>query len=140
MQLLAMALGSPLHRQHGTEIGFGAIEVVAADPVLDPLGPAPTVLHWHADAVDLPAGASLLARSERTPVQAFRAGSALGLQFHVEVGTELLAEWLHTPEMTTLPEGSARHLLAEGPARLRALRPRALAGLSAFADAVRARG
>lgn len=140
MQLLAMALGSALHRRHGVEIGFDTVHVVAPEPVLAPLGDTPTVLHWHADAVDLPAGAELLATNDRTPVQAFRAGSALGLQFHVEVDTELLAEWLHTPEMATLPAGSVRRLLADGPTSLSTLRPRALAGLSRFAEAVRARG
>ncbi|KGM14647.1 hypothetical protein N867_18285, partial [Actinotalea fermentans ATCC 43279 = JCM 9966 = DSM 3133] len=73
MQLLARALGAAVHAGHGTEIGFAPVEVLADDPVLRPLGPAPTVLHWHSDAAELPSGATLLARSTVTPVQAFRA-------------------------------------------------------------------
>lgn len=140
MQLLAMALGARLHRGHGTEVGFREIQVLGADPVLDPLGPRATVLHWHSDAVDLPSGATLLASSPRTPVQAFRAGSALGLQFHLEVGPALLAEWLAVPEMTggftsrqldRLRSDAERHLPGLGTA--------ATHGLSRFAQAVRAR-
>ncbi|NHT17164.1 type 1 glutamine amidotransferase [Cellulomonas sp. IC4_254] len=140
MQLLALALGAPLHRRNGTEIGFAPVDVVAHDPLLAPAGPRPTVLHWHADAVDLPAGATLLASTEVTPVQAFRAGSAVGTQFHLEVDATVLDLWLATPQMVADLEpdevaairlGSRQHLAA--------LRPGADLGLASFADAVRER-
>lgn len=141
MQLLAMALGATLQRRHGTEVGFGDVDVVAADPVLDPLGPNPTVLHWHADAVDLPAGATLLASTEVTAVQAFRAGSALGLQFHLEVDRRLLAEWLATPAMTrALSTPEVDRIRAHAERRLPQLDAAARAGLAAFAGAVGDRG
>lgn len=57
------------------------------------------VLHWHRDTVGLPDGAQLLARSAQTKVQAFRFGSALGLQFHLEVTAAMLEEWLEEPSM-----------------------------------------
>ena len=57
------------------------------------------VLHWHNDVVTLPEGAQPLARSEKTKNQAFRFGSALGLQFHLEVTPTLLEEWLDEPSM-----------------------------------------
>ena len=44
-------------------------------------------------------GAQLLARSEHTKVQAFRIGSALGMQFHLEVTPTLLEEWLDESSM-----------------------------------------
>jgi GMP synthase (glutamine-hydrolysing) len=48
----------------------------------------------HSDAVvDLPPGATWLASSAMYPYQAFRIGSAWGLQFHPEAGTELLTLW-----------------------------------------------
>lgn len=140
MQLLAMALGARLHRRHGTEIGFAPVDVLAHDPVLAAAGAHPTVLHWHSDAVDLPDGATLLASNGTTPVQAFRAGSAVGLQFHLEVEPKLLDLWLDTPVMTAdlEPEdidavrlGSRQHLVA--------LHPAATIGLASFADAVRER-
>jgi GMP synthase (glutamine-hydrolysing) len=140
MQLLAVALGAALHRGHGTEIGFGPVDVVAAHPVLAALGPRPTVLHWHSDAVDLPSGGRLLASTPVTPVQAFSAGSALGLQFHLEVDTPLLRTWLGTAGMATeLTAHDASELAGAGPDHLARLVPRATAGLGVFAAAVRAR-
>jgi GMP synthase (glutamine-hydrolysing) len=140
MQLLAVALDAELHTAHGTEIGFDPIEVVTPDPLLAPLGPNPAVLHWHGDAVDLPSGATLLARSSLTPVQAFRAGSATGLQFHLEVDRPLLTDWLDTAEMfgelttagvTDLPEQAATVLPT--------LTSAALTGLTSFAARARDR-
>lgn len=140
MQLLALALGAPLHRGHGREVGFGAVEITVPDPVLDPLGPAPTVLHWHRDAVGLPAGATLLARTATTPVQAFRAGSALGLQFHAEVDLPLLDDWLRTPEMVAeLDAEEEARLPRDAVQVLPTLVPDALAGFRVFADRVRER-
>ena len=141
MQLLATALGARLHRRHGTEIGFAQVDVHGSDPVLDPLGRRPTVLHWHSDAVDLPAGATALVSTATTPVQAFRAGSALGLQFHLEVDGDLLAEWTRTPAMVEgVPGVDVARLLADGRRHLGDLGARASTGLEAVATAVRARG
>ncbi len=102
MQLLGLALGAPLRRRAGQEIGFGPVEVVSDDPVLSALGrvgSSPTVLHWHSDSIELPDDATLLASTAATPVQAFRAGSALGIQFHVELDPDQLALWLSTADM-----------------------------------------
>lgn len=102
MQLLGLALGAPLRRRASQEIGFAPVDLVADDRWLSALGPAgssPTVLHWHSDAVELPDDATLLASTPATPVQAFRAGSALGIQFHVELDADQLALWLSTADM-----------------------------------------
>jgi GMP synthase (glutamine-hydrolysing) len=147
MQLLGLALGARLHLRHGTEIGFAPIELTTAgarDPVLSPLTPeeggAPVVLHWHTDAVELPAGATLLAASSATPVQAFRAGSALGTQFHPEADDSLLASWLALPRMISgLSSDHVARIDRDGATHLPGLRPRALAGLGTFAAAVRDR-
>ena len=139
MQLLARALGAVVHPGAGTEIGFGPVDVLADDRVLTPLGPRPSVLHWHSDAADLPDGATLLACTPTTPVQAFRAGSALGLQFHLEMDAPLLDEWLIAPPMVA---DLARHgvvdLADQAATALPVLAPRAVVGLTAFAEAVRA--
>jgi len=146
MQLLGAALGGVLTPGAAREIGFGRLELSpggATDRVLSPLadGPhGPVVLHWHGDTVSLPSGATMLASTSATPVQAFRAGSAVGLQFHLEVGRAQLDEWLATPEMTEdlTPEevGSIR---ADGARVLPDLLGTATAVFSSFADAVRAR-
>lgn len=99
-QLIARALGAEVHPGPEPEIGWDAIEVVAAgDPLLARLAPVSTVLHWHGEQFDLPRGATLLACSRRTPVQAFRHGSAWGLLFHAEADLRLLEAWLAEPVM-----------------------------------------
>lgn len=48
----------------------------------------------HSDAVvDLPPGAVWLASSNQYPYQAFRVGSAWGLQFHPEASATTLRDW-----------------------------------------------
>lgn len=93
-QLLAVATGGRVERgAHGPEIGLGEVSVSIADRLLD-IGPL-AVTQWHYDTVtELPSTATLLASSAVYPVQAYRVGdSAWGLQFHVEAGPELVAEW-----------------------------------------------
>ncbi|MDO8107908.1 gamma-glutamyl-gamma-aminobutyrate hydrolase family protein [Isoptericola sp. b441] len=140
MQLLAVALGGELVPGHATEIGFGPVDVIAPDPVLAPLGPEPSVLHWHDDAVGLPPGAEPLARTAMTPVQAFRAGSALGLQFHLEVDSALLAAWLASGEMPAeLAEHGITDLPEQAEIALPVLEPGARRGLASFAAQARDR-
>jgi hypothetical protein len=65
----------------------------ASDPLLAGLD-YETVFHWHGETFDLPSGAELLASSELCRHQAFRAGESLyGLQFHLEVTPEMIADW-----------------------------------------------
>lgn len=97
-QLLAVAAGGRVERGiGGPEIGVCPLELGAAaadDPLLAGVpSPAP-VMQWHYDAVvQLPEGAVPLARSGAYEHQAFRLGSAWGLQFHPEVGRELAGAW-----------------------------------------------
>jgi len=141
MQLLALALGARLHRRAATEIGFAPVDLVADDPVLDALGNRPTVLHWHSDVVDLPAGATLLASTDATPVQAFRAGSALGLQFHPEVDAALLDLWLATQDMGgQLSDEEIAEIRTAGARHLPDLVPAADKAFAVFGERVRARG
>jgi GMP synthase (glutamine-hydrolysing) len=106
-QLLARALGSEVRPGASAEIGWAPIEVFdASDPVVGGLAPSTTVLHWHGDVFDLPDGAELLASSERTEVQAFRAGNAWGTLFHAEADAALLERWLAEPTMAAeAPDG-----------------------------------
>lgn len=144
MQLLAVALGGTLHSGAGREVGFGPVALTGAgirDPYLYPLSvdatPDPSVVHWHSDAVDAPTGALVLASSDVTPVQAFRAGSAVGLQFHLELDRPMLDTWLTMPEMAAdLRPGEAARLTADATERFPSLVPRALVSFSAFAEAV----
>lgn len=99
-QLLARALGAEVRPGERPEVGFVPVEILEPhDPVLGALAPSTTVLHWHGDVFDLPGGATHLARSARTEVQAFRKGNAWGVLFHLEADFALLEAWLAVPEM-----------------------------------------
>lgn len=99
-QIIATALGAKLKPGKEPEIGFAPITRVDRHDYFSMWSKELTVLHWHNDVVSLPEGAQLLARSPLTKNQAYRVGSALGMQFHLEVGSALFEEWLSTPEMT----------------------------------------
>jgi GMP synthase (glutamine-hydrolysing) len=100
-QLLARALGAEVSPGPAKEIGFAPVEVMeTSDPVVGPLAPTTSVLHWHGEIFDLPPGATALARSALTEVQAFRAGPcAWGLLFHAEADRTLVEQWLEEPAM-----------------------------------------
>ena len=98
-QIIATALGAKLKKGDGPEIGFAPVKRVDKHDYFSMWDKQIDVLHWHNDVVGLPEGAQLLARSPLTKVQAFRAGSALGLQFHLEVTASVLEEWLDEPSM-----------------------------------------
>lgn len=144
MQLLAVALGGALHTGEAREIGFAPVELTGdglREPYLYPLAvdanADPVVMHWHNDWVEAPAGAQVLASTPRTPVQAFRAGNSVGLQFHLELDGPLLASWLERPEMVAdLGPGEAEQIVADARARFTSLVPRSLVAFSTFADAV----
>jgi len=140
-QLLARALGAEVRAGEGAEIGFAPVEIHdVADQVLGTLAPRTTVLHWHGDVFDLPAGAVRLASSAQTELQAFRHGNnAWGVLFHPEADASLVDAWLAEPEMA----GEARVALGpEAAAELRRqageaqgpLADRSTPGFRAFAD------
>jgi GMP synthase-like glutamine amidotransferase len=87
-QMLARVLGGEVFRSDVSEIGWLAVR--SNDPELVPEGPW---FQWHFDAFTLPPGATLIAESDVGP-QAFVAGRSLGLQFHPEVTTEIMDDWV----------------------------------------------
>lgn len=102
-QVIADALGGRAFPAAEPEVGFMPLELTddgRADPVLRQLD-TPTLL-WHADTFALPPSARLLATSERYP-QAFRAGSALGVQFHPETSPAMLRSWVTALGRDPLP-------------------------------------
>lgn len=101
-QLLAHALGARVLPGSQMELGWAPIEVLEpSDELLAPLAPRTTVLHWHRDLFELPLGFTVLARSDQTEIQAFRAGSnAWGMLFHPEADQTLVEQWLSEPTMT----------------------------------------
>jgi GMP synthase (glutamine-hydrolysing) len=145
-QLLARALGAEVRAGEGVELGYAPVEILDPDdPILGPLAPSATVLHWHGDVFDLPEGAKHLARSERTEVQAFRHGNAWGVLFHPESDFALLEAWLAVPEMVheacaALGDDGAAALPDQAEAAEADLLARTTPGLDAFASLVASRG
>ncbi|MGH6674335.1 MAG: glutamine amidotransferase [Xanthobacteraceae bacterium] len=102
-QMMAAALGARVAPGPVKEIGYAPVTLSAAGraSVLAPLGGS-SVLHWHGDNCDLPAGCEGLASTAQCPVQAFaRTPSQLALQFHLETEPARFEAWLvgHTVEL-----------------------------------------
>ncbi|HEY2013989.1 MAG TPA: type 1 glutamine amidotransferase [Bryobacteraceae bacterium] len=101
-QLMAKALGERVYRNPVKEIGWYDIhltEAAVGDPLFARVNPKETVFHWHGETFDLPAGSARLAWSEACRNQAVRfSTSAYGLQFHLEVTPEMIADWCRQDE------------------------------------------
>jgi len=92
--LLASAAGAEVHRASEPEIGWFPVDRTAADdPVLGGLPQRFDAYQWHSYTFELPAGAVELAHSPVCP-QAFRLGDAWAVQFHPEVTTAIVDEWI----------------------------------------------
>jgi GMP synthase-like glutamine amidotransferase len=52
------------------------------------------VFQMHGEMFDVPRDAELVCRGDRVAHQALRWGSALGLQFHIELTQEMIADWI----------------------------------------------
>jgi GMP synthase (glutamine-hydrolysing) len=101
VQLLAASLGARVYAGAEPEVGVLPVELTEegrADPVFSALPTALPALQWHGDTFDLPPGAVRLAGSPAYPTQAFRFENAYGVQFHLEVSSEMAREWLDVPE------------------------------------------
>jgi GMP synthase (glutamine-hydrolysing) len=121
VQLLASSLGARVYAGPQPEVGVLPVTLTdegAADPVLEGLPREFPTLQWHGDTFDLPDGAVRLASSPAYPNQAFRHGTAYGVQFHLEVSRSMAREWAAVPAYTeylerTLGPGSAERLFAD---------------------------
>ena len=98
-QLLGAALGGTVSRLKENEIGIYEINQVSDDAIMSVGLNAPTT-QWHEDYVSvLPAGATLVANSERCPTQIFRVGNlTYGLQCHPEADSSIVALWESKPD------------------------------------------
>jgi GMP synthase (glutamine-hydrolysing) len=96
-QLLAYALGGSVTRRPRRLVAWTPLEALpaaAGDPVLGGLPPDAHGLHWNEDAFEPPPGAvELLRRPDGAGAEAFRCGSAWGVQFHPEVDGATLDGW-----------------------------------------------
>lgn len=139
-QLLAVAGGATIERSGPPEIGWGQVqlgEAATGDALFEgPAGPM-TVLHWHGETFTLPAGAVLLASSDRYAHQAFRLGEcAWGLQFHLEVDARAVQRFV---EAFGQEAEDPQAILREAPQRLAQSERRRAEVLERFASIVAAR-
>ena len=71
------------------------------------------VFHWHNETFNFPTGATLLSKGNIVTNQAFRIGSAVGVQFHPEVTESIISRWsesLHPEEREVILRGMLRYL------------------------------
>ncbi len=106
-QIMASALGAKVYPGPEKEIGWYDIELqeeglkdarmtrMAIHPKAGDFWKKFKVFHWHGETFDLPLGGVRLAKSALYPNQAFRYGeNAYAFQFHIEVGKEMVYDWL----------------------------------------------
>ena len=94
-QLIAKTFGARVYTGSTKEIGFYCDLIPDEKTQLFSGFTNPfTVFHWHGDTFDLPPGAVRLAHSMNYQNQAIQIGSAVGLQFHLEVNEEMIHLWL----------------------------------------------
>lgn len=91
-QLIASALGAAV-RPCKPEIGWSFVSL-AEDDLIPGLPQRFPVFQMHGETFDLPPAARLVFRGDRVENQGLCAGSALGIQFHVEVTAEMVGDWL----------------------------------------------
>jgi GMP synthase (glutamine-hydrolysing) len=120
-QALAKVLGGAVSRAAETEVGW--IDVAGDDGFGGPW------FTWHEDVFTLPPGAEELARAASGP-QAFAVGASVGLQFHPEVTTRIVDDWL-ADGRDVVPDPEP--IRAETAERIAAARLRAFALFDAIA-------
>ena len=138
-QMLARVLGAEVYRSSDAEIGW--LPVRSTNPEMVPEGPW---FQWHFDTFAPPPRATLMAETDVGP-QAFVMGRSLGLQFHPEVTTDIMTDWVREYRHELDADGVDPDALLEetqrlaGESRARALQlferfMRDIAGLDVDAD------
>jgi GMP synthase-like glutamine amidotransferase len=96
-QLIAKAFGGKVYQGNKKEIGiYHDIEFdnQSKSGLFSGIKSPATVFHWHGDTFELPQNALRLAHSKDYQNQALKIGSAVGVQFHLEVDEETIRLWL----------------------------------------------
>lgn len=139
-QLMSRALGASVHRSPAPEVGFHELSFESAAERWFGARRTATVMHWHYEAFDVPAGigAERVATSAACPVQAWTLGPHLAMQFHIEVDAAKVLGWCEDSDAN---DGSDRQrsLTEHGTARIRAELPQRIDEHQAIASALYAR-
>ncbi len=96
-QLIAKAFDARVYSGPRKEIGFYddiEFDNVSQSKLFRGIKSPSSVFHWHGDTFDLPKNAVRLAHSRDYQNQAIKIGSAVGIQFHLEVDESTIKLWL----------------------------------------------
>jgi GMP synthase (glutamine-hydrolysing) len=91
-QMIASAMGGRVYAGIG-EKGWKRVRSLVPIPG-KPVPGDLCVFQWHNDTFDLPEGARLMVKGDRVDHQMFSLGSALGVQFHMEITEEIITRWV----------------------------------------------
>jgi GMP synthase-like glutamine amidotransferase len=95
-QLVAQAAGGRVYKGTRKEIGWYDVNInhIGQKDIFDGIKDRTIrAFQWHGDTYELPRTAIIMATSKLYP-QAFRIGSAVGIQFHLEVNREMIERWM----------------------------------------------
>lgn len=89
-QLIANSVGGKVYSNNQQEIGWFPVQgIVSPDPTKMVFPEQFITFHWHGERFDIPEDATLLAKSQACPNQAFQLDRrVIGLQFHPEITLE----------------------------------------------------
>jgi GMP synthase-like glutamine amidotransferase len=109
-QLIAAAGGAKVYPCQ-PELGWSPVSRVSKQGDLVPK--QFMAFQMHGETFDIPPGAELICRGDRVAHQALCWGSALGLQFHVELTQDMIVDWIggrHPEEQKQILEESRMYL------------------------------
>jgi GMP synthase-like glutamine amidotransferase len=95
-QLLARAFGGEVRAAPVKEIGWGEVAVAGNAVAGEWLGPVQAfeAFHWHGETFSIPPGGTRALENAHCANQAFALGRHFGMQCHVEMTAEMIADWL----------------------------------------------
>ncbi len=94
-QLIASALGGRVYKGNQKEIGWYNIHLSndGLAGIFNGIDNSNVeVFQWHGDTFELPSGGKILASTKKY-IQAFKIGTAIGIQFHLEVTENMINDW-----------------------------------------------
>jgi len=137
-QLIAQAMGGRVYKGAKKELGWRQVSPTSDGErgLFAGAGEAMRVFQWHGDTYNLPPNATVLARSDLYP-QAFKIGSAIGVQFHLEVDEPLIKLWMKEYESEVRAEKVSNKDLLPRPGDLEKLAKSCQVAYRNFARMVR---
>ena len=125
-QLIAKALGANVYPGKKKEIGFYQdidFDNESSSKLFHGIKSPAMVFHWHGDTFDLPKNAIRLEHSKDYQNQAIMIGSAVGVQFHLEVDERTIRLWLekYKEELNSVPYINPEEIVKKIPQNLDAI-------------------